>query len=79
LCFLSKLFFVGELGDYFYVVESGHFDVYVKKEARETLVASREAGSCVGELALMYNSPRAASVKATADSSVWAIHRHIFR
>lgn len=29
-----------------------------------------------GELALMYNMPRSASVKATTDGSLWAMVKH---
>ena len=36
------------------------------------------AGSTFGELALMYNAPRAASVVATSDASLWAMERETF-
>ncbi|ETO34808.1 hypothetical protein RFI_02281 [Reticulomyxa filosa] len=53
----------GEAGDNFYVVESGVFDVYVMKNGVEKLVATRTAQESFGELALMYNSPRSATVR----------------
>jgi len=36
------------------------------------------AGSTFGELALMYNAPRAASVVATSDAALWAMERKTF-
>ena len=54
---------VGEPGDNFYVVELGEFEIFVsknKKKARK--VATIQSGSSFGELALMYNAPRAATV-----------------
>ncbi|CAK0865881.1 unnamed protein product [Prorocentrum cordatum] len=38
-----------------------------------------EAGGSFGELALMYNAPRAATVKAKAKSVVWVIDRANFK
>lgn len=42
-------------------------------------VASLGAGDSFGELALMYNAPRAATITATAPSSLWAMDRVTFR
>jgi CRP-like cAMP-binding protein len=65
----------GALGDNLYVVESGQFSVFVNNKK----VASRGAGSCFGELALMYNAPRAATVTAEVNSVVWVVDRFTFR
>src|SRR5207253_1942225 len=70
----------GDLGDHWYVVESGHFDIFVAKPAAAPVkVAARDRGSSFGELALLYNSPRAATVTATVASSVWTLDRWTFR
>ncbi|KAJ2779915.1 hypothetical protein H4R18_003730 [Coemansia javaensis] len=70
----------GGVGDYFYIVERGSFDVFVRKgdgpPARVGVVG--DCGS-FGELALMYNAPRAATVTATADATLWALDRITFR
>ena len=42
-------------------------------------VASRDPGTCFGELALMYNAPRAATVVATSDAVLWAVDRYTIR
>ncbi|XP_053173815.1 protein kinase, cAMP-dependent, regulatory, type II, alpha A [Scomber japonicus] len=65
----------GDDGDNFYVIERGVFDILV-------------AGKCVGqynnkgsfgELALMYNTPRAATISATQDGALWGLDRATFR
>ena len=66
----------GEEGNAFYVVESGSFVITVKDVGQ---VDTLESGKCVGELALLYNAPRAASVQASMNSVVWAVERSAFR
>jgi CRP-like cAMP-binding protein len=65
----------GEKGDLFYVVQTGSFDIEVDGDK----VTSRGPGTCFGELALMYNAPRAATVRASSDSVTWVIHRTTYR
>lgn len=65
----------GDEGDYFYIVESGSVEFYVNDHK----VNTSGAGSSFGELALMYNSPRAATVIATSDCVLWALDRLTFR
>lgn len=77
----------GDVGDYFYVVENGNFDIYVNKSGKleagpEGLggkVGSVGPGGSFGELALMYNAPRAATVVSTEQSTLWALDRVTFR
>ena len=65
----------GDKGDNFYCVQSGGFDITVN----DNRVAFNGPGKCFGELALLYNCPRAASVIAASPSTVWAIDRVTFR
>ena len=78
----------GDQGDFFYVVEKGSFDVYVNSSGSlepgpagmGDKVATIEPGGSFGELALMYNAPRAATViSAEAGSTLWALDRITFR
>ena len=70
----------GDSGDKFYVVESGSLDIFVKTSSGESKVGNQLGpGSAFGELALMYNTPRAASVKASSDCVLWAIDRATYR
>ena len=77
----------GEPGDNFYLVEKGAFDVHINKtgqlqagaEGMGDKVASIEAGGSFGELALMYNTPRAATVVSAEPSTIWSLDRVTFR
>ncbi|KAA8894900.1 cyclic nucleotide-binding-like protein [Sphaerosporella brunnea] len=78
----------GDVGDYFYVVEKGDFDIYVNSAGRMMpgpdgmgkRVTSIGPGGSFGELALMYNAPRAATVISTSsDNILWALDRVTFR
>eukprot|EP01051_Picozoa_sp_SAG22_P019411 SAG22_NODE_3572_length_1636_cov_1.163956_1_plen_431_part_00 len=72
----DKIIVQGEPGDNFYIIDQGECDVYVEGPGK---VASLSAGDSFGELALMYNAPRAATIEATAPSSLWAMDRMTFR
>jgi CRP-like cAMP-binding protein len=65
----------GDEGDFFYTVNSGHFVVLKDGEKK----VEYGPGDTFGELALMYGSPRLATVKATELSTVWAVDRATFR
>lgn len=66
----------GEEGKTFYVIEKGDFDISVTGVGS---VETLKRGGCTGDLALMYNAPRAATVKALSDGSVWVMERNTFR
>jgi cGMP-dependent protein kinase 2 len=42
-------------------------------------VNAKERGDCFGEISLMYNCPRSATVAATTDAVVWVLDRETFR
>jgi cAMP-dependent protein kinase regulator len=65
----------GDTGDYFYVLDVGSAEVLVNGAK----VHQYSSGSAFGELALMYNCPRAATVRATSPSTLWALDRLTFR
>ncbi|KAF9942130.1 hypothetical protein BGZ65_009280 [Modicella reniformis] len=70
----------GAVGDFFYVVEAGTLDVFVAKNGKPSeKVFEYGSGGSFGELALMYNGPRAATVTATSDVVLWALDRITFR
>ncbi|TPX43899.1 hypothetical protein SeLEV6574_g04814 [Synchytrium endobioticum] len=70
----------GAVGDFFYVAEVGTLDVFVSKSgAPEQKVYQYGPGGSFGELALMYNAPRAATIIATSDCILWALDRVTFR
>jgi CRP-like cAMP-binding protein len=85
----------GELGETFYVVESGIYDVYVQHPSSST--SSNGVGPMLtpelvhtymtqpgqiasfGELALLYSKERAAMVVVRSEGAVWSLQRQVFR
>jgi predicted MFS family arabinose efflux permease len=64
----------GEPAEHFYVVESGRFDVYVQEAGREPeQVNVLGAGDWFGEIGLLHDAPRTATVRARWPSRVWRI------
>ncbi len=59
----------------FFVIWEGKFSVEINGEEKKVL----GKGSSFGELALLYNAPRSAALKAKEDCSVWGIQRNIFK
>lgn len=83
-----KIITQGDAGDYFYVVEKGSFEVYVNPsgalqpgpDGMGQKVGEIAEGGSFGELALMYNAPRAATVvSAEPQCTLWALDRVTFR
>lgn len=65
----------GDEGDNFYIIDQGEVEIYVNEEK---LLMLGEGGS-FGELALIYGTPRAATVKAAKDVKLWGIDRDSYR
>ncbi|XP_038115883.1 cAMP-dependent protein kinase type I regulatory subunit isoform X2 [Culex quinquefasciatus] len=65
----------GDEGDNFYVIDIGEVEVFVNSEQVTTI---GEGGS-FGELALIYGTPRAATVRAKTDVKLWGIDRDSYR
>ena len=76
----SEIIKQGEEGDNFYIVDSGECEVFVSKDGDEPrLMLTAGKDMSFGNLALMYNAPRAATVIAKTDVKLWAIDRATFR
>ncbi|KAL7444864.1 hypothetical protein ACHAXM_009689, partial [Skeletonema potamos] len=82
----------GTVGDRFYIVDEGSFEVRIVPENQRD--EDGTGGKCVhvyegsrenhshpsfGELALLYSAPRAASIIAQSDGLLWALHRYAFK
>ena len=70
----QAVFSEGDGGDLFYVIESGTVDVTIRGEYIRTL----SAGGSFGEIALLRDVPRTATVTATSDLVARAIERDHF-
>lgn len=65
----------GDEGDNFYVIDQGEVEIFVNGE----LVTTIGEGGSFGELALIYGTPRAATVRAKTDVKLWGIDRDSYR
>lgn len=77
----DKVITQGELGDFWYVVDKGSLETWKSFEGQEQpkLVKSYAVGDSFGELALMFNQRRAASVIATDECVLWAVDQVTFK
>ncbi len=70
----EEVFHAGDRGDRFYVIETGQAEVIITDELSTQL----EAGGSFGEIALLRDVPRQATVMATTDLVLRAIDRRVF-
>lgn len=69
----------GQLGNHFFIVSSGDYDCYkVDSQGHNAFVKKYKAGESFGELALMYNSFRAASIIANSNGRLLCLDKSIF-
>ena len=70
----------GEEGDVLYLVDSGELDCekVFKAGDNPTYLKTYYPGESFGELALLYNAPRAATIRAKTDAICWALDRECF-
>jgi cAMP-dependent protein kinase regulator len=71
----------GDDGDNFYLVESGELTCtkYINKDDKEpTFLKTYVQGESFGELALLYNAPRAATIVAKTKAELWSLERGTF-
>lgn len=65
----------GDEGDNFYIIDQGNVDIYVNGNK----VVNLSEGASFGELALIYGTPRAATVMAVTRVKLWGIDRDSYR
>ncbi|XP_051932659.1 cAMP-dependent protein kinase type II-alpha regulatory subunit-like isoform X2 [Hippocampus zosterae] len=68
----------GDDGDNFYVIERGVYDIVVTKDGVSACVGKYDNKGSFGELALMYNTPRAATIVAAQEGALWGLDRTTF-
>ncbi|MCJ8744157.1 hypothetical protein PDJAM_G00115200 [Pangasius djambal] len=68
----------GDEGDNFYIIERGVYDIEVEKDGVSRCVGKYDNKGSFGELALMYNTPRAATIIAVQPGALWALDRETF-
>jgi cAMP-dependent protein kinase regulator len=75
-----KIITEGESGNELYVVEEGELDCFKKFPDSEQpkYLKTYSPGEAFGELALLYNAPRAATITAKTDCQLWVLDRNTF-
>lgn len=71
----SYLFEQGDKAECFFIIDNGTVQVEIDKK----MIRQMTRGQSFGELALLYNAPRSASIKTLNYCNFWAIQRKTFR
>lgn len=74
----KELFAEGSPGDRAYVVMEGQLEILKASSGRQLLLARREPGDVIGEMALLEDTERSATVRACADSVLLALGKEQF-
>jgi len=70
------IFSEGEEGDALYLIESGQVQVVTGPSSDEKILAYLGPGNFFGELALLLDEPRSATVRVVIDVEVWVLRKH---
>jgi CRP/FNR family cyclic AMP-dependent transcriptional regulator len=73
------IFHEGESGSHAYIIVSGSVEVLKADAGREKVIATLEKTAYFGEMAIIENEPRSASVRAKSDCVLLAIDGFEFR
>jgi len=73
-----KIINQGDDGDSMFIIEEGTVECFKTIDGAEKLVKTCAAGDAFGELALLYNCPRAASVVTKDATVLWELDRETF-
>jgi hypothetical protein len=65
----------GEVGNKLYVIQSGHLEVSIEG----IVVRHMSSGALIGELSLLYNAPRSATVKCLTPCTFFVLTRDAFK
>jgi len=68
----------GEVGETFYVIESGRVQVSVIQDGERKVIGERGPGEYVGEIALLLDVPRTATVEALTPTRMLVLHKDDF-
>ena len=69
----ETLFNEGDAGDSAYVVETGELEIVKRSGNRDVLLAVRGSGEVIGEMALIEEAPRMATVRARGKTRLLVI------
>jgi len=71
----EEVFRIGDRGHNAYFIETGGVEVSIEKKGEKIVVAELEAGEIFGEMSMIDDAPRSATVTALVDTEVIVIER----
>ncbi|CAD7929900.1 unnamed protein product [Amoebophrya sp. A25] len=74
----ERMVTLGEIGEFLFVIETGALECRKEINGVDTLLKTVEEGDVFGELAVLYNTARAANVDAKTDCVLWKLGRRSF-
>lgn len=72
------IFHEGDLGDYLYIIIDGQVDILKQKDGKETSIATLNKGEFFGEMALLNERKRTATIKCLTPTNVLALRKSDF-
>ncbi len=69
----------GEIGDTFYVIETGRVQMKLERDGQDHVITQRGPGEYLGEIALLLSVPRTATVLALEPTTLLALGREDFQ
>lgn len=74
----EELFVEGSMGDRAYIIKDGFLEVFKLSSGREILLDSHGVGGVIGEMSLLEQKPRMASIRARDKTTLLSIHQTAF-
>ncbi len=75
----ETIFHEGDLGDFFYVIINGEVEaIHIESDGTETVLNRLGQGECFGEMALVSNAPRNATIRTITPVDVVTMERTDF-
>ena len=72
------IFHEGDVGDYLYIIVNGEVEVYQEKEGKKNVIGKLGKGEYFGEMALLNQRSRTATVKCLSSVDVLALKKRDF-
>ena len=69
----TLLFGEGDAGSHAFLINKGRLEIFLARDGRDVILATRGPGEIVGEMAIIDNRPRSASVRVIEDCQLLAI------
>ncbi len=74
----QDLFRLGDMGDCAYIIIAGEAEVLVDKEGTEVVVAKAGKNELIGEIAILCDVPRTATIRAVTELTALKIPKDLF-